>query len=100
MGKITEMTDEKKTADTHDKKKLKPMSYYQRHYRRVLNNGYTLFVKPLNQVAEDYYLNYRRKYQDDSGIDLVVTKETIVTEGSHPTLVDLGIQAAMYDSCG
>lgn len=59
-------------------------------YRLVVDYGY-LHIKILNEAVRDYYTNYKKTHETDSGIDTVVPKEYVIPARSWGNKIELGI---------
>ena len=65
------------------------------------SDGYVLFIKVGEErLLLDYYGSWKPPYPGDSGVDLMVPQNITVRAGWEPTIVPLGIRAAMFDRHG
>ena len=55
-----------------------------------------LLIKPLNEKALNYYESHSSYHPGDSGIDLFVLEDVVISPGE-TKLIDLGIQCEMLD---
>lgn len=62
--------------------------------------GYHVYIYPMTRFTREYYNSYQTKYHGDSGLDLVVSKNTTVYPGSKPTFVPLNIRVILLDVYG
>jgi dUTP pyrophosphatase len=59
-----------------------------------------LFIKPENDEVRKYYLDKKKNYDSDSGLDLYIPRDYIIDSGSLSNTINLGIRCKAVDDEG